>query len=205
MRYLGLYYRVSTDRQDLASQKRAMEIWLESLPVRPLSIVTYEDTGISGSKSQRPQFQQMLQDAFNKQLDTIAVYRLDRFSRDASTAIQLILQLDSCGVAFVSITQPALNLGHHVPFRKTMLAAFAEIAEIERDTLIARVKAGIHAARTRGVQFGAPLKCTEARQQEALILREKGNTIREIAAEMGLSTGSIWKLLQPPLLQPPTL
>src|SRR3989338_5361259 len=133
MQHLGLYYRVSTDRQDLASQKHAMEVWVDALPAQPLSITLYEDSGISGKKSQRPQFQQMLQDAFDKKLDTIAVYRLDRFSRDASTAIQLILQLDTCGVAFVSITQPALNLGHHVPFRKTMLAAFAEIAEIERD------------------------------------------------------------------------
>ena len=195
MKHLGLYYRVSTDRQDLASQKQAVETWLETLPITPQSISTYEDTGISGSKSQRPQFQQMLQDAFAKKLDTIAVYRLDRFSRDASTAIQLILQLDACGVAFVSVTQPALNLGHQVPFRKTMLAAFAEIAEIERDTLIARVNAGIHAARTRGVVFGAPRKCTEERREEAVHLRSQGLTLRQIAASMKLSVGSVSSLL----------
>lgn len=196
MHHLGLYYRVSTDRQDLASQKRAIEGWLETLPAPPVSIVEYEDMGISGSHSLRPQFQQMLQDAFAKKLDTIAVYRLDRFSRDASSAIQLILQLDTCGVAFVSVTQPALNLGHHVPFRKTMLAAFAEIAEIERDTLIARVKAGIHAARTRGVVFGAPRKCTLERQEQAQQLRRDGYTMRQIAALMELSVGSVWGLLR---------
>ena len=195
MQYLGLYYRVSTDRQDLASQKRAVEAWLEGLSPPPLSIVEYQDMGISGSKAQRPQFQQMLQDAFAKKLDTIAVYRLDRFSRDASSAIQLILQLDSSGVAFVSVTQPALNLGHQVPFRKTMLAAFAEIAEIERDTLIGRVKAGIHAARSRGVIFGAPRKCTDERRLQAQQLRQEGYTIREISHRMMLSVGSVWKLL----------
>ena len=83
-------------------------------------------------------------------LDTIVVYRLDRFSRHASSAIKLILSLDEVGVAFISVSS-LLLIWDEVPFRRTMLAAFAEIAEIERDTIISRVKAGLDAARKGGV------------------------------------------------------
>jgi len=195
---IGIYYRVSTDRQDLLSQKQAVEKWLSLLPDRekPKTIYQYEDVGISGSKEARPEFQRMLEDAFAKKLDTIVVYRLDRFSRDASSAIQKILQLDTHGVAFVSVSQPALNLGHHVPFRKTMLAAFAEIAEIERDTLIARVNMGLAAARKRGVVLGTPKKCTPELKEKAWVLRSQGLTMREIATRLEVSLGSVSSLLQ---------
>ena len=84
------------------------------------------------------------------------MYKLDRFSRNATDAIRTLLDLDECNVAFVSVTQPVLNLGHDNPFRRTMLAAFAEIAEIERQTIVQRVKAGLEAAKQRGIKLAHP-------------------------------------------------
>ena len=50
------------------------------------------------------------------------------------------------GSHIYSVTQPVLNLGHENPFRRTMLAAFAEIAELERETIVAQVVAELEAA-----------------------------------------------------------
>jgi DNA invertase Pin-like site-specific DNA recombinase len=135
MKNIGIYYRVSTDKQDLASQKGTVEKWIEELPLlkKPKKILVFKDEGISGKTTNRPGLTALMDAAFKGQIDTIVVYRLDRFSRNASTAIRMILSLDDAGVAFISVTQPVLNLGHENPFRRTMLAAFAEIAEIERD------------------------------------------------------------------------
>jgi DNA invertase Pin-like site-specific DNA recombinase len=197
MKSIGLYYRVSTDRQDLASQVNAVERWLEDLPAekKPKKIEVYKDEGISGKTTRRPGFQKMLDDAYAGKIDTIIVYRLDRFSRHATTAIRLLLNLDEAGVAFISVTQAVLNLGHENPFRRTMLAAFAEIAEIERETIVARVRAGLDAAKRRGVQLGAPVKVTVEKRTRALVLRKEGKPLRFIAKELELSLGSVSKIL----------
>ena len=77
-----------------------------------------------------------------------------------------------------------------------MLAAFAEIAEIERETIVARVVAGLEAAKKRGVVLGAPRKVSPEKISEAKELRSQGHGIREIAKRIGLSVGSVSSLLR---------
>lgn len=198
MKKIGIYYRVSTDKQDLESQKNTVESWLEDLgdEKKPQSIQVFQDEGVSGKTTNRKGLQELLKIAYEGKIDTIVVYRLDRFSRDASTAIRLILSLDSAGVAFIAVTQPVLNLGHENPFRRTMLAAFAEIAEIERETIVARVVAGLEAAKKRGVVLGAPKKLTEEKRAKAIELRKEGYSFREISKTLKLSLGSVSSLLK---------
>lgn len=199
---VAIYYRVSTDRQDLDSQIHAVSGWIDSLPEdrRPLSSKVYQDEGLSGKTLNRPGFQAMLLDARTGKLDTIICYRLDRFSRHATTAIRLLLDLDEAGVAFISVTQPVLNLGHENPFRRTMLAAFAEIAEIERETIVARVRAGLDAARKKGVKLGAPIKTSDELKNRALTLKAEGRTFKEIALELQLSVGTIHRMIHDSVL-----
>lgn len=197
MMHAAIYYRVSTDRQDLQSQKTAVEQWLAGLDSsrQPQRLFHYQDEGISGSNSQRPAYQTMLKDAHDGKFDTIIVYRLDRFSRNATEAIKTLLTLDEAGVAFISVTQPVLNLGHENPFRRTMLAAFAEIAEIERQTIVSRVRAGLEAAKARGVKLGAPSKTTVQTKQLILQRRQQGASLRSLAKEFSLSYGAIQKIV----------
>jgi DNA invertase Pin-like site-specific DNA recombinase len=194
---IGIYYRVSTDKQDLQSQQTAVEKWLNDLPEskRPKKILVFKDEGISGTTNQRPGYKELLATAFAQKIDTIVTYRLDRMSRNATEAIQTLLSLDGAGVAFISVTQPVLNLGHENPFRRTMLAAFAEIAEIERETIVLRVRAGLEAAKKRGVKLGPPVKISPEKQLEAKKMREEGKSYREIARALDLSYGAIYKLI----------
>ena len=199
MKNIAVYYRVSTDKQEIASQKTAVESWLANLPLnkKPERIAYFSDEGMSGKTDNRPAFRKMIDEAYAKKIDTIVVYRLDRFSRNANHAIRLLLNLDEVGVAFISVTQPVLNLSHDNPFRRTMLAAFAEIAELERETIVARVHAGLQAARQRGVVLGPPRKLNDALKDEALELRQNGKTIRDIAGALQISVGSVARLLKP--------
>jgi DNA invertase Pin-like site-specific DNA recombinase len=199
MERIGIYYRVSTERQDLDSQKNAVEQWLRDLPAakKPtIEPLVFSDEGISGRTLNRPGFQALLETAYARKIDTIMVYKLDRFSRDATTAINLLLNLDQAGVAFISVTQPVLNLGHENPFRRTMLAAFAEIAEIERETIVARVRAGLDAARKRGVKLGAPSKVSVEKQKEARAMKAQGLSYKAIAVRLELSVGSVHKMIK---------
>ncbi len=198
MQNVGIYYRVSTDRQDLASQKLAVERWLDQLPEqkKPKSIEVFKDEGISGKTSRRPGYQALLKAAYERRIDTIVVYRLDRMSRNATDAIQTLLSLDQAGIAFISVTQAVLNLGHDNPFRRTMLAAFSEIAEIERETIVGRVRAGLEAAKRRGTKLGRPRAGSVADQQRVRAMRTEGHSFRAIAAATGLSHGTVQRLIK---------
>lgn len=197
MKTIAIYYRVSTERQDLKSQKDATEAWLAGLSEekKPKKILVFEDEGLSGKHTERPAYQDMLKAAYGGKFDTIVVYRLDRFSRNASDAIKTLLSLDEIGVGFISVTQPVLNLGHENPFRRTMLAAFAEIAEIERQTIVTRVKAGLDAARQRGVKLGAPSKISDETKIHIDRLRSEGLSLRAIAKRIGISYGAVQKIV----------
>lgn len=196
MERIAIYYRVSTDKQDLESQKVAIDRWLGELVKQPKHIYTIRDEGISGKHENRPGYKELIQLALSKKIDTIVVYRLDRLSRNATVAIKTLLELDEYGVGFISVTQPVLNLGHANPFRRTMLAAFAEIAEIERDTIVARVRSGLEAAKKRGVTLGAPVKLTDEMKERAKQLRSDGLSYKDIATELGLSVGTIHTALK---------
>jgi DNA invertase Pin-like site-specific DNA recombinase len=193
---IAIYYRVSTDKQDLDSQKVAIDRWIADLPKKPKSVHVIQDEGVSGKHENRPGYKELLGLAMNRKIDTIVVYRLDRLSRNATVAIKTLLELDEYGVGFISVTQPVLNLGHSNPFRRTMLAAFAEIAEIERETIVARVRSGLEAAKRRGVVLGAPVKMTEDVIARAKELRLTGLSYKDIADELGVSVGSIHKVLK---------
>lgn len=187
-RRFGIYYRVSTNEQDTDSQRVEVEKYIDSLPEdqKPSSIKIYEDKGISGSNDDRPEFLNLIHDAETGVIDTVVVYRLDRFSRSSSTAIRLLLDFEEIGVNFISITQPVLSSNVNNPFRKTLLAAFSEIAQIEREAIVMRVKAGLEAARKRGVVLGKAPTYTPEQKAEVLRLRAEGKKIREIVDIMGV-------------------
>jgi len=201
---IAIYYRVSTDKQELFSQKGAVEKWLEELPKKPTKVHIIEDEGISGTHENRPGYRELMKMALARQIDTIVVYRLDRLSRNATVAIKTLLELDEYGVGFISVSQPVLNLGHSNPFRRTMLAAFAEIAEIERETIVMRVKSGLDAARKRGTKLGAPVKVNANKQTQARQMKAEGKSYKAIAQELDLSVGSVHALVNGPDLVPNT-
>lgn len=195
MTRIAIYYRVSTDKQDFRIQELEINKFIANLSEKPESIRIWKDYGISGNKTNRPAYTQMLESGFNGDFDTLIVYKLDRFSRNASNAIQTILKLDEKGVAFISVTQPVLNLGHSNPFRRTMLCAFAEIAEIERQTIVSRVKSGLEAAKKRGVKLGRP-KLESDKIERIIELRKTGKKLTEISIAVNVSLGAVHKTLK---------
>jgi len=197
MKNIAIYYRCSTDKQDLLSQIDAVEKWIRALPVekRPKNIRQFQDEGRSGADNGRPGFQTMLEEARAGAFDTIICYRLDRLTRSTYTALRTIMDLNELGISFVSTSQPILNLEHDSPFRLTMLAAFAEIAEIERDAIVSRVRAGVEAARRRGVKFGRPF-LSEKKKELIFELHQNGMNKTMIAHTARVSRQSVWRILK---------
>ncbi len=193
MNKIAIYYRVSTDLQDTESQKYEVGQWLAALKEKPEKVHIVEDYAKSGKRADRPGYKKLLKMAKRGVIDTIVVYKLDRFSRDASAAIQTILELDHLGVGFVSVTQPILDLRGSSPFKRTILSMFAELAQLEREGIVQRVKSGMAAAKARGVKMGAPVKINPQVLNEIIEMRKTGLTFRLIASKLSLSIGAVHK------------
>lgn len=197
-RRFGIYYRVSTDQQDTESQKHEVQKYLDSLPSesQPNSVKVYEDKGISGSKDERPEFQHLLDDIHKGLIDTVLVYKLDRLTRSSSTAIRLLLDFDDKNINFISVTQPFLSSNTNNPFRKTILAMFSELAQIERESIVERVKAGLSSARARGVTLGRPQAYTEDQRMQIIDLYKNHNlTRRQIADRLHIKKSYVKYIL----------
>jgi DNA invertase Pin-like site-specific DNA recombinase len=201
MRRAAIYYRVSTDKQDLESQKYAVESWLEALPLseKPQSITVFQDEGVSGKTfTGRPGAKALFKAVRDRSVDVVIVFKLDRLTRDASAAIQTILGWDDLGVGFISTSQAMLNLPLNNPVRRTMLALMADLAQMERETISERVKAGLAAARKRGKRLGRKPKVSADKQSKARLMKAEGMKLRYIARQLSLSTGTVSQLIRGP-------
>lgn len=178
-------------------QKHAIETWLLARPGQFKVVKEFNDFAKTGGDHERPEFKKMIRLALAGGLDAILVYRLDRFSRNASKAIQLILKLGERNVAFIAADQPVLNADDPM-IRNIVLTIFAQVAEMERKTIVDRVKAGMAAAKRKGVKMGAPVKITPDQKVIIFSMRTADYPLREIAREVGLSVRTVRRVLEAP-------
>lgn len=104
----ALYVRVSTvdqlDGFSIAAQIKQLTEYCqrENIIIHKL----YSDEGISGTKEDRPQFQQMLSDSQKGLFDIILVHKYDRFARNAELSQKVKKQLKKAKINLISITEP---------------------------------------------------------------------------------------------------
>ena len=151
MPLVAIYARVSAEDQrcDLQLDELREYAGRRQWPV----YAEYVDTNISGSKASRPQLNKLMKDASQHRFDTILVWKLDRFGRSVVNFVEQLRSLESYGVAFMCISQ-AIDTSHSSPTSKLLMHILAAVAEFERSMIQERVKAGMKAAKHRGVYCG---------------------------------------------------
>src|ERR1043166_932283 len=96
----AIYARVSTLDQEPENQLQELRRYVDA---RGWTGVEYVDKGMSGSKDKRPALDQLLADAKRRKFDVLVCWRLDRLGRSLKHLITLLEELQSIGVAFVSL------------------------------------------------------------------------------------------------------
>ena len=76
-----------------------------------------------------------------------------------------------------------------------MLTILAAFAQLERDTMIERTRAGLAAAAANGRKGGRPRKLDDAEAAKARQLKEKGITASDIAKMLGVSRATVYRYL----------
>jgi DNA invertase Pin-like site-specific DNA recombinase len=142
------YTRVSTVSQTLDQQNAAL--------VAAGITKTFSDT-MSGARDDRSGLAALLD--YVRDGDTVVVWKLDRLGRNTQHVLEVVDRLTSLDVGFRSLTEGLHTDG---PMGKAMPTIMAAFAQLERDTMIERTRAGLAAAAVNGRKGGCPRKVDDA-------------------------------------------
>ncbi len=188
---IGIYVRVSTKDQNTRSQRAEIEQYLKANGISAESVTWYEDQE-TGTTLKRPAFDRLQAHIFAGKVTTVIVWKLDRLSRNLRDGVNLLADWAEKGLKIVVITQ-RIELNGVVG--RTIAALLLGLAEIEHGHIKERQKAGIAAAKARGVYKGRQPGARKASPQRARELADKGNRPAEIAAALGISKRTVMRYL----------
>ena len=126
----AIYIRVSTEEQarqgiSLSAQEEALKNYASALGYDIFKV--YRDEGKSAKDIKgRPEMRNLLEDAKNRKIQAIFIYKLDRFSRSLKDLIDTIAKLKEWGVDFVSLQDKIETTSASGKLMFHIISAFAE-------------------------------------------------------------------------------
>jgi DNA invertase Pin-like site-specific DNA recombinase len=177
----AIYARVSTADQTCENQLIDLRRYCGA---RGWDATEYVDTGISGAKDRRPALDQLMADARRRKVDTVVVWRLDRFGRNLRHLITAIEELNAAGVSFVSMGE---NIDTASPTGRLLLGIMGSFAEFERERIRERIHAGLARARRQGQKLGRKRQRIAASDLQ----RVAGLSVREAARVLGVPASRV--------------
>lgn len=100
------------------------------------TILEYCDEGLTGANTNRPELQRLLADISDGLVDMLAVYQLDRLSRDVRDFSNIYGLLTEKRVEFISVKE---NIDTSTPIGKAMTYITMVFAQLERESIAQRV------------------------------------------------------------------
>jgi DNA invertase Pin-like site-specific DNA recombinase len=183
------YARISTQDQNF-------DLQIDALLKQGVDIKNiFKDTA-SGVREERKGLDTVLSKL--RKGDTLVIWKLDRIARSVIHLSKLIEQFDKEGINLKSIQEPFLDTSSS--HGKFVFTIFSAVAQLERDLIIERTKAGLKAAKERGRVGGRKVGLSkEAKQKVKLckqLYKDKDLTITEICKIAGVSKRTFYKYLK---------
>lgn len=188
---VALYARVSTlDQQTLKLQIESMRRYAKSRKWK----VALDVKDIGSGASARPKREEILKAARRREIDSVLVWKLDRWGRSVLDLIGTLRELSELGVSFISLTE-AIDFAS--PAGRAMVGLLSVFAEFERDLLRERVHAGLAQAKKEGRIGGRP-KTAAIKADQVRKLFRNGVAKAEIARRLKIGRTSVRRLLPCP-------
>lgn len=189
MKRAALYVRVSTPDQHVESQLYDLR---ELAAQRGFEIVhEYEDRGVCGKKARRPGLDALMADARKKKFSVVLVAAFDRIARSTRNFLQVVDELDSLGIEFVSRRE---GVATGDAMGRLFVTIISAIAELERSLVVERVKSGMRRARLEGRQIGRAR--LDVNREQVLQDRRSGMSLTEVAKKHHISRASVCRLMK---------
>ncbi|EPO5333772.1 recombinase family protein [Klebsiella variicola subsp. variicola] len=173
------YARVSTGDQNLDLQKNAL--------VRAECEQIFEDTA-SGKNARRPGLRRAIRRL--KPGDSLVVWKLDRLGRSVRDLISLVSELQDKGIHFRSLTD---SIDTSTPAGRFFFHVMSALAEMERELIVERTRAGLAAAREQGRVGGRCRVMTTEVVERCRRMLENGATRQQVADVIGVGVKTIYK------------
>ena len=188
MKRAVLYMRVSTVDQHPETQLLDLR---QMAGQRGYEIVAEITDRISGAKSRRPGLDQLMKEARRGRFDVVLVWASDRIARSVRHFLEILDELNRLNVEFVSFREQIDTGG---PLGRAVVVIIGAIAELERNLIIERVRAGMRRARLEGRPIGRrPLEL-----DHIAILRDRrcGHSLGQLARNYRVLRTTIHRVLR---------
>jgi DNA invertase Pin-like site-specific DNA recombinase len=176
------YARTSTDDQTTALQLAALK--------KARCHHIFEDKGLTGATTKRPALARCLRTL--RAGDTLVVWKLDRLGRSLSDLITMLDGFRDRGIRFRSLTEA---IDTETATGRAMWQMIGVLAELERSLITERTRAGVQAAKRRGVKFGRKPKLTRQQITHARDLVEKGEARQYVADLLNVGRTTLYRAL----------
>nr|WP_314512740.1 recombinase family protein [uncultured Pantoea sp.] len=178
------YIRVSTNDQNTDLQRVA----LQSAECE----LIFEDR-ISGKTSDRPGLKKALRCL--QPGDTLVVWKLDRLGRSMRHLVMLTEELRERGVNFRSLTD---SIDTSTPMGRFFFHVMGALAEMERELIVERTRAGLAAARDKGRIGGRRRKMTAETVERARRMLAQGATLLQVSLVLDVSVKTLYRYIPGP-------
>ncbi len=152
--------------------------------------VVREEAASGRSRAGRTELETLL--AFIRPGDTLVVVKLDRLGRSTRDVLNLVHELERKGAA-LRVLEPEIDTSK--PEGRIILTTLSMVAEMELTFIKERQRAGIEAAKAKGVYKGRKRSID---RDVVLRLRQEGVGATEIARRLGIGRASVYKVLAAP-------
>lgn len=173
------YARVSTNHQDTELQLTA----LKSAGCEKI----FEEHA-SGRKSNRPVLKRLI--ATMQLGDELVVWKLDRLGRSMRNLVLLVDELRQRGIHFKSLTD---SIDTSSPMGRFIFHIMSALAEMERELIVERTRAGLAAAREKGRIGGRRPKLTPEQWAQAGRLILNGVDRKQVAIIYDVAVCTLYK------------
>jgi DNA invertase Pin-like site-specific DNA recombinase len=188
MKTAALYMRVSSVDQHPETQLYDLRALAQQ---RGFQIVAEYTDKISGTKARRPGLGDLLRDARRGRFQVVLVWASDRIARSVRHFLEVLDELNHLGIEFVSFRE---NLDTGGPLGRAVVIIIGAIAELERNLIVERVRAGMRRARLEGRHIGRrPLDIDRA---AVLQERAQGQSLTQIAKSFQISRATVSRLIK---------
>jgi len=175
------YARVSTDDQNLALQ-------LDAIKKSGCDRIFTDKA--SGARLIRPGLDDALSHV--RAGDTLVVWKLDRLGRSVKGLVDLVNALEAREVHFRSLTD---GIDTKTPAGRFFFHIMASLAQMERELIVERTRAGLAAARKLGRVGGRKRRMTDSKIKAARRLLAAGTPPRDVAENLGVSVPTLYRWL----------
>ena len=189
MKRAALYVRISTLDQHPETQLLDLR---QMAGQRDLEIVAeYSDT-ISGTKARRPGLDQLMREARRGRFDVVLVWASDRIARSVKHFLDVLDELNHLAIEFVSFREQIDTGG---PLGRAIVVIIGAIAELERNLIVERVRAGMRRAKLEGRHIGRrPL---DLDRRAIFSEHQCGHSLGQIARTHRISRTTVHRVLHP--------